>query len=66
MTAPRCPRCHVKSVRRLKGVRQYGAAQDWFRCEECEHFFTTGPPRDPFDQRDDRRDGTDAVRDEKT
>ena len=37
-----CPRCHRNKLFHLKSMRNHDS-RDWFKCDGCEHIFTTEP-----------------------
>lgn len=42
-----CPRCASRTLANLQFMRRYDGAQDWFRCERCDHIFT-GPKQNTW------------------
>jgi hypothetical protein len=38
---PSCPQCGKNTlVELISAMRRYGGADDWFRCDKCDHLFT--------------------------
>jgi len=42
---PACPKCNRSDVVELvKSMRRYSCSDDWYRCDKCEHLYTSPRP----------------------
>jgi len=47
-SSPSCARCASSATEPVATMQRHTVSADsWYRCQECEHVFTTGRPDDP-------------------